>query len=306
MKLALIIINYKGGEDTAKCLLSVYQGNRIPDEVIVLDNASNNGSLEMLQKSFPQVTFLAENENLGFAEGNNVAICYALKKEFTHICLLNNDTVIDTSTLKELENASARHPNKILGGSVLCMKNPTMLDHIGGMWNKKKNRVSLVGFHKDPKEFQKELVLDYIYGCCMFIPVTIFNKIGLFDSRFFLYWEEFDFCMRAKKHDFISLYIPTAKILHKGGGSSPNRKFAGYFFSRNQLLWIEKNIPNFYLLVAKKITSQIFKHVYYLVINFLSPSSNSKEKLHEIYGRSLGTMHYLKRRFGAPPKEILP
>jgi GT2 family glycosyltransferase len=140
-----------------------------------------------------------------------------------------------------IQSAEANPSIGIWGGYPLRFSNPEHLDHLGGIWNSEKGDFELIGLN-EKKGFQTGIPLDYVCGCSIFIRREVFEKIGLLETKFFLFWEEADFSMRAKKAGFGIGVCYGALLLHKVSasfiGGSPHKK---YFWWRSRLLWIDRN-----------------------------------------------------------------
>ncbi len=241
MKVAVVILNWNGKNDTLACLASLASLAKHPN-IIVVDNGSEDDSVQEIQKQFPSVRLIETGINLGYAGGNNAGIEIALKDGADAILLLNNDTIASPGMIDAFIQSAKTHPAVgIWGGYPLRFSNPEHLDHLGGIWNSEKGDFELVGLGAK-KGFQSERPLDYVCGCSIFIRREVFEKIGLLETKFFLFWEEADFAMRAKKAGFEIDICCDAVLFHKVSasfvGGSPHKK---YFWWRGRLLWIERN-----------------------------------------------------------------
>lgn len=238
MKVTLVILNWNGKNDTLACLESLNSHR----EIIVVDNGSEDNSVEEIRKQFPSVRVIETGINLGYAGGNNVGIEAALKEGADAVLLLNNDTIADPGMVEAfIQSAEATPSIGIWGGYPLRFSNPEHLDHLGGIWNSEKGDFELIGLN-EKKGFQTGIPLDYVCGCSIFVRREVFEKIGLLETKFFLFWEEADFSMRAKKAGFGIGVCYGALLLHKVSasfiGGSPHKK---YFWWRSRLLWIDRN-----------------------------------------------------------------
>ena len=241
-KIFVIILNWNGKEDTLACLESLEKVN-MPYSLIVVDNGSNDDSVLAIRNTYPDIILLENRKNLGYAEGNNVGIRWALKNGADYLLILNNDTIVDPNILEGFLSTYESTPlASILGGKTYLMKDPCRLDHLGGKWNSRTGTFDLIGSNEMGENWMKPFPLDYVCGCALFAKAEVFRKIGVFESRFFLFWEESDFCRRAKKEGFLSYFAPNAKLWHKVSASFTGGKaHTTYFWWRNRLFFMERN-----------------------------------------------------------------
>ncbi|MBS7635672.1 glycosyltransferase family 2 protein [Candidatus Bathyarchaeota archaeon] len=209
-----------------------------------------------------KVILIKNKKNYGFAGGNNIGIKFALnflKPEY--ILLLNNDTVVSENLLKELVK-TAENDRKIgiVGPKIYFYDYKGRSDVISFTgedlipWKGTGQRYG--SGEMDDGRWDKPMELDRIEGSCMLIRKDVFERVGFFDEIYFCYYEETDFCIRAKRVGFKIKYCPTARIWHKvaastGGRESPKRI---YFLTRNRIIFIRKNFPN-----------HLWKHFLYII-----------------------------------------
>lgn len=299
MKIGVIVLNWNNASDTLECLHSIYRSQGVHFTVYVVDNGSTDGSLEKIQRAYPSAIYLENTSNLGFAEGNNRAIAKALEDHVDFIFLLNNDAIVRQNTLHLLLQAAIDHPEAgMLGPKIYSYHEPTKIWYGGGDWNPE--RASF--FHHDwfveerdstRREFTQT---GYICGCALFAKAEAIRQIGLMDPRFFLIWEEIDWCWRLKRAGFKCLYVPQAKAWHKISASFLGEKRGPmwlYFYWRNRLLWMEKNLPKREFL--KALWTTIRPEVFDL-LKERSDSSRASLK---------GLRDYFLRRFGPHPQSLI-
>jgi GT2 family glycosyltransferase len=265
-KIAIVILNWNGKDDTLECLASVFKLDYPNFSVIVVDNGSTDGSVAAIRQDYPQVTLIETGRNLGYAGGNNVGIRYALDQNAEFIFLLNNDTIVSSNILTELISASKRFPEAgILGPKIYYYSKPEIIWSAGGYWDQAQQCFEQIGDGEiDKGQFDQETPTDFIVGCALFIKAECFHKIGLLDEGFFLNYEEIDFEYRAKQHGFKLLYVPKARLWHKVSSS-----FAGehsplktYFTYRNRLLWASRHLPKYQKFqVVWSVYYKFFKHI---------------------------------------------
>jgi len=305
-KVAVIVLNWNGKEDTRKCLLSL-QELSYPVEVFIVDNGSSDGSLELFKNEFAHFRLIETGFNLGYAGGNNVGIELALKEGFDFVFILNNDTVVDPKIIESFLKGFSNPHVGILGGRIFRMDEPKILDHIGGRWNGRKMDFDYVGYRA--KDVNLEGELDYVCGAAIMVRREVFEKIGLFDPRFFLFWEEADFCYRARRAGFLVEHCKTAKLWHKISASFTGGKpHAAYFLWRNRLLWIERNFSSkqkmfyFVRLLGGKYPAFFFskqlRTLQSLFQKCLGKNSlRNQERIVRLNAALVGMQDYLTRRF---------
>ena len=247
--IAIVVLNWNGRDDTVDCIKSLREVDYDNFTIIVVDNASRDGSEEKIRRDFPEIQFLQTGSNLGYAGGNNAGIKLALTLSVDFILLLNNDTVVDKSIISAFVEESKNRNNKfILGAMIFFYDRPNILWHAGGSWCPATLSFKHLGFNCTVEKFAisdegRLHNCDYVTGCALFVPASIFKEIGLLDEKFFLAYEEVDWCYRARKRGFECAVVPTAILWHKvsasfGGAASP---LVSYFNFRNKLLWAEKH-----------------------------------------------------------------
>ena len=267
-KISIILLNWNGKEDTLECLESVRSLDYAYFDTIVVDNGSNDESVKAIRKEFPEVKVIETGKNLGYAGGNNVGIRYALENGADYILILNNDTIVDYRLLNVFINATLKIQQPgILSPKIYYYNNRNKIWYAGAQQIKQTARFRHIGIgceeiDQDCKTF---LETDYASGCALFTNASVFRKIGLFDERFFLTYEETDFCYKAKSKNIKCYVVSEAKVWHKisvsfGGEKSPTFK---YFLTRNRLLWAERHLPKNKFLVV--LIKDLYKMIKYIV-----------------------------------------
>ncbi len=246
-QVSIIILNWNGWKDTLECLESIFKIDYSNYDIIVVDNHSHDDSINQLKNYSVNNNFkLIENEeNYGFAEGNNIGIKYALKHlNPKYILLLNNDTVVDKNFLKELTCAGEKEAKiGILGPKIYSYDNPDIIWSAGCKISWKLARGIQIGSGKtDEGQYDNPEEVEYINGSAFLIKTDAIKKIGLMDKSYFLYFEESDWTLRANQAGYKSLYVPTAEVMHKvsrsGGGIS--KPIGLYYITRNRWIFMKK------------------------------------------------------------------
>lgn len=256
MKVTLIIVNFNGCADTLECLDSIKKAHltkEIQLDIVVVDNASADDSVEKIRKQFPSVHIIIKNENTGFAEGNNSGITYALKRDADYVLLLNNDTYVAEDFITRLTDGAKKNSR----GGIFVPKiyfapgcetfeeryKSTELGKViwyaGGLIDWENMLASHRGVDEvDIGQYDEVIKTAYATGCAMLIKKEVFDTVGFFDRRLYLYYEDLDFCRRAQKKGYDTFYIPQARMWHKNaktaGGSGSDLQ--AYYITRNRLL----------------------------------------------------------------------
>ncbi len=224
MDLSVILLNYNTKELTRKCLQSVFASKTSYQfEVILADNGSKDGSVEMIRSEFSQVKVIENKANLGFSKGNNVAIRQATGK---YVLLLNTDTVVKPDAIDASIKYLDEHPNVgILGAKVLlpdgrldqaCRRN------FPNPWNSFLRLFGLKKFsnYNINAPIDQEMEVDAVMGAYLMIRKSVIDKIGLLDEDYFMYGEDLDWCWQTKQSGYKVMYYPKAEIIHYKYGSS--------------------------------------------------------------------------------------
>lgn len=249
LSLSIVVVSYNTGDLTLACLRSVYEEtSRHAFEVVVIDNASSDGSAARIAQEFPMARLIASDENHGFAQGNNIAV---KKARGEWVLLLNPDTVVKRAAIDRLLSFALEHPEAaIFGGRTLYGDgelNPTSCWARPTLWSCFCAATGLTALFRDSKLFDPESMgdwrrdtvreVDIVTGCFFLLRKSDWDNLGGFDRRFFMYGEEADLCLRAAKKGLKCIICPHAEIIHYGGASEKVRadKMVRLFRARSQL-----------------------------------------------------------------------
>ena len=261
---SIIILNYNAGKLLIDCINSILKTNYDNYEIIVVDNASKDGSHLKCIEKFPKISLIENNENLGYCEGNNVGI---RKAKGDYIIILNPDTLVDPNWIKELVFAYQKY-----GEGLYQPKFLTTTDHSSIMSTG--NMINLFGFgfargkgEFDDGKFDKHEIIGYASGTCLFSTSNIFNKLNLFDSFLFAYHDDLDLCWRGAMIDIKSHYVPNSIVYHPPEGFS--FKWSSFKFyllerNRNYCILTHYSRSTFYKLLPSLLLIEIFVFIFYL------------------------------------------
>lgn len=242
----IILVNYNGLKDTLECLESLTHIEYHDYKIIVVDNGSTDNSLETLRNlENDSLIVLDAGGNTGFSGGNNVGIKYAMEHNANYVLLLNNDTIVEKNFLTPLvETAKRRNDQAVITPKILYEFDKKTIWYAGGAFNKLTSRTSSFGIHeKDSGQFDREKDVSFVSGCCMLLPASVINIVGLMEEDYFLYCEDTDYCCRIQKRGIKLVYQPTSRIYHKVSASSSKvSELMSYYIIRNKLYIVKRFI----------------------------------------------------------------
>jgi GT2 family glycosyltransferase len=243
-RVSIIILNWNGWKDTIECTVSVLKINYPSYEIVIVDNGSTDESIQRISERFPDIKLIKLKENLFYAGGNNVGICYALESGAKYTMLLNNDTTVHPDFLNPLVEAMENDPSiGAVGGTLFYYNSQNKIQNTGQYINFKSGNVLTIGDGEtDINQFSKKRDVDYICGAAIMLRSEVVRKIGGLDENFMLYSEESDWCLRAKKIGYKSIFVPNSKVFHKGCISAKLIKpMSIYLLTRNKIWLIRRH-----------------------------------------------------------------
>jgi len=253
---AIVVLNWNKKDDTLECLNSVrnLRSKQIFD-IFLVDNGSTDGSVSFLKANFPRIYYIENPINLGYAGGNNVGIKEVIKSKYSFILILNNDLIVDTNMLTELLTVMKLSDKVGVVGAVnYYYSERKRIQFSGGCIDWYRGNIYDTTRHLEDKgQFPEYRQVETITGSCMLIRREVFEQVGLFDERFFLNFEETDFCCRARKAGYNVFTCMKARLWHKVSLSfkiMDTNILADYFQTRNKFLFLWKNSPKRYLIFS--------------------------------------------------------
>ena len=256
--ISIIIVQYNNSRHTHTAIESFRKHHVYNYEIILVDNGSTDNSISQFNKNFhrdKRIVIIKNGANLGYVEGNNSGIRYAIEHSFDYVLIINNDVLVKRDFLEILlKRANAIPGTGIFGPKIYFA--PGFEYHHDRYSEKQRGKIiwsvggridwsNIIGSNIGIDQFDqgqfdqiKQSTIDFISGCCLLVKTTVFKKIGLFDQRYFLFLEDADFCQRAKKAGFQISVVPQSIIWHlnsqtTGAGSHLH----DYFLTRNRLLF---------------------------------------------------------------------
>jgi len=219
---AIIIVNWNGKLVTSECLQSLRTIDYSPFKIYVVDNASSDGSVDEIARSFPEVCLIQSNENRFYAGGNNYGFQIAKQDKPEFVLFLNNDTVVDKDFLKYLVSAiSDNEKIGMVGPKIYHFDRPDVIWSAGGFVSFFRGKTGHYGLRKtDNDRWNRQREVGYLTGCAQLIRSELFGRLGGFDESYHMYSEDADLCQRVRNAGYKIVYVPSAKIWHKISSSS--------------------------------------------------------------------------------------
>jgi GT2 family glycosyltransferase len=254
MTLSIVIVNYNAENLLRGCLESIYTGaNGTPFDVWVVDNNSRDNSVRMIKSQFPKVKVIENRSNVGFSKANNMVISQSRSE---YVLLLNPDTLVIGDAIDRVVKFMNEHPEVGISGCKVLNKNRTLqlacrrsiptpkvaffrLTGLSRLFPRSKVMAKYNLTYEDPEKTHE---VDAVSGAFLMIRKKAVEDIGLLDERFFMYGEELDWCLRAKRAGWAVMYCPSAEIIHyKGESTKYNSRKAALEFYRAMYLFHKKH-----------------------------------------------------------------
>lgn len=248
---SIISINYNDAAVTMDMLKSLQQLSYTNYEVIIVDNASPTDNPDIIQETYPNITLIKSDKNLGFAGGNNLGVREA-KGEY--LLFINNDTIVPSGFIEPLVQTLQNDVAiGMVSPKIKFHWDDTLIQYAGytqmSHWTIRNNSI---GYHqKDDGRFDQEGETESIHGAAMMIPKRVVDEVGTMTEIYFLYYEEHDWAQMIKRAGFKIYYQPKSYILHKEslstGKFSPLKT---YYIARNRIVFARRNFTSLHLCIS--------------------------------------------------------
>ncbi|PKL89913.1 MAG: hypothetical protein CVV23_02450 [Ignavibacteriae bacterium HGW-Ignavibacteriae-2] len=280
-----IVLHYLNEKDTSECIESLMEANFNDLNIVIVDNCSPNNSLNILEKKYPQLTFLKTEFNSGNAGGLNVGVKFALEKSADYILLSDNDMVFHKDFLAPLIRSLDENSEVgIVSPKILYKNNPETIYCAGG-------RVSRffcggIATHQGKKEKIYNNLgeeISFAEGCCLFVKRKVFENIGLMNEKFFMYFEDVDFSIRVRK-EFKIIYNSDSIVYHKCGAGIKWYEYSPlyyYYYTRNRFLIFKNDSLYYKIYVFLFSTANSIAKTLVLLMAYLF-NFQDKEKLNSL------------------------
>jgi len=296
-KVYVIILHWKNVSCLIECLISLNKTAYDNYAVIVVNNGPDDlGNIDQHMERKIQV--LRSPSNIGFARGNNLGIKEALRNCADYVLLLNDDTIVSSDFLNMLVATGENHPDVgMLGPKIYYYDEPRRIWFAGAKFDEQTGLI--FASHSDEignsRKNEKPEDSDYITGCALLVKKTLIDIIGLLDERFFLYWEDVDWGLRAKKVGLKNMVVPSSKIWHKVSASSGGMDslIRVYHKTRSHLLLAKLHAP---------WTLNSLHRGFFRDIAWLTLKSSDENRIKKAYAYFAAIKDYHLRKTGKGPQ----
>jgi len=223
-----VVVNWNGREVLEPCLRTLLASSYQNLSVLVVDNASDDGSAQFVRDEFPSVRLAEQSENLGFAAGVNAGLELALTEGADYVLILNNDIELDVNAVSALVDAALAHPkNALTGPMIYYADRPSVIWSAGGAVSFWTGGIRHLGLREeDIGQYTDVQQVDYVTACAVLASAEAVRVVGVMDEGYYMYNEDTDWCVRARDAGYDVLFAPSARIWHKvsmssGGGLTP-------------------------------------------------------------------------------------
>lgn len=249
-RVAVVILNWNGEKFLRKFFPEVVRYSPAETEIIIADNGSEDGSLDYVRETFPDVRIIDNHSNTGFASGYNLAL---KQVEADYYVLLNNDILVTPNWIPPVIELMESNPSvAACQPKILSYTEQNKFEYAGAAGG----FIDRLGYpfcqgrifqsiEVDTGQYDKSSEIFWATGACMFIRAELFHRFGGFDDDFFAHMEEIDLCWRLKNRNYSIMYCPGSVVYHVGGGSLPKKSsFKTYLNIRNNIVMLYKNLPD--------------------------------------------------------------
>lgn len=300
-KVYVSILNWNGYRNTIACLQSLKESNYENMHLVVIDNGSQDDSVDEIEKAFADIEIIQTGENLGFAGGHKVAVDYALTKEIDALWLLNNDLIVRPDALSNLVSAHQKYGMGIYNSAVLDSSatyiNPGSFQlREKSRRPKSKQRVPLL----DMLTYGEILEVYRLTGSNIFLPTSLIEQYGFIDTSFFMYAEDTDYGLRLQAAGIPNYVVLTSVVIHEGRSSWKNQQrlaeVMSYYKMRNSLVLAKRHFGNF--VVVGEIWKTVNKHLWKSLLRSLLMRQNFRDVYPTQYYQLIGLRDGLLGRMG--------
>ncbi len=273
---SVIILNYNGENDLIECFNSLNKLKYSNVELLLVDNGSSDKSVDIVRKNYENVRIIELGKNIGFSQGNNLGVLYS---NGDYIALLNMDTVVDENWLTELVKVAQKSSKiGVVASKIYYYSEKDIIDYAGSTCDTYGNTAHIGAENRDNNYLSQQRTTFYACGASLLFKKELYNKIGLFDPLYYMYYEDVDFSWRTWISGYEVVYAPKSHIYHKINRVRHNFPRIIYMTQRNKLRTLLKNfelktllriLPNYlYMRLWEIDTSRIYKKYVLFILYF--------------------------------------
>jgi len=242
--IGMVTVTYNSRAVIQDFIESVLQQSYRNFKLYIVDNCSSDDTLSFLARfTDPRLVVLPSSTNLGIAEGNNVGVRAALDNGCASVLLINNDTVFGPELLSTLDQGLGEYQCEMIVPKILYFDPPDRIWSAGGAFSVLRGRPKHLGFgRRDDGRFDDSREVEYGPTCCMLVKREVFERIGFMDPKYFVYFDDADFCMRAHRAGVKLVYSPDTKLFHKVSSLIGHRSDTSIrYVTRNHVYYVLKH-----------------------------------------------------------------
>lgn len=240
-----LVLNHERPDETVQCLRSLESSTYRNLEVLVLDTGHTRSGADEIRQACPGAEVVMLERNLGYTGGNNVGLKLALRRRAAWVLLVNDDVVVDPNCVSRLiESGQSDERIGMVGPTVYNHAEPQSIQTAGGRLGPDWSASFLVPDELELGQYEHPRDVAWLSGSALMVRRELCEQIGILDERFFSYWEEVEWCLRAVRSGWRVVHVPNAKVWHKGGGAAADADAAplpavAYYTTRNHLLGLQ-------------------------------------------------------------------
>lgn len=245
-KVGLVICNYNKQDYVLSCIESVLNSTFTDLDVYVVDNASTDDSVKLIQQKYgDKVTLLVNSDNLGGSGGFNTGLRKVLEDDYQYLMCVDNDIVMEKDNIEKLHQFLEQNPKVGIVGSKICrMQHPERLQELGAMLDfENSTHAPLFKDYLDTEDLPGVQYCDYVPACSLMLRREVVDKIGIMPEENFIYWDDMEWCYKAKLAGYEVAAYSEARVFHAMGTNSGMNYFSTYYFWRNRIKFFCKYTP---------------------------------------------------------------
>lgn len=293
-QIVVILVNYNSFEDTKECIKSIVENEEVDSPIVIVDNNSSDAHLlDRLKEDYSNLEIIKNASNVGFGRANNIGIQWAFKNlEFEYLLLLNNDTVITKNAISKLITPFKKDSAiGVTTSKIMYDYNNELVWYGGGKINYKRGWPKITDYNQKSTEegANRSKYVSFVSGCVMMFSRECIEELKGFDEDFFMYCEDLELSLRAKKNGFKLWYVAESTILHKVQGSfskknttgfnknNPNLPFVYFHMKSNQWIAMKKHFKKkkflkFSFFYVNEMVYNLFKFIIWGRFDMLKPT----------------------------------